>query len=68
MTVEGVRNVGVGKGGRKPLQLNSSLCSGKGIARRIRYLDVIEEVYNLGYADAETKKSHRLDGKFRQVN
>lgn len=37
-------------------------------ASREGYLDVIKEVYNLGYADAETKKSYRLDPKFRQVN
>ena len=35
-------------------------------ASREGYLDVVEEVYNLGYVDAETKKSHRLDGKVSQ--
>ena len=35
-------------------------------ASREGYLDVIQEAYNLGYADAETKKSHRLDGKVSQ--
>ena len=37
-------------------------------ASREGYLDVIQEVYDLGYADAETKKSHRLDGKVSQGN
>ena len=32
-------------------------------ASREGYLDIIREVYNLGYADAETKKPHRMDGK-----
>lgn len=35
-------------------------------ASRDGYLDVVQEAYNLGYVDAKTKKSHRLDGKVSQ--
>ena len=37
-------------------------------ASRGEYLSAVQEMYNLGYTDADAKEPHRLDGLLRQVS